>query len=94
VSEEYLRFEQDSLQEKIASGYVMDLFTRNGMKMDEVYTHTSTHTHSLSLSLSLTHTHMDWSAKDVCCACLLRERDAKDDKPCIERDCQSHISYI
>ncbi len=41
MSEEYLRFEQDSLLEKIASGYVMDLFTRNNMKMDEVHTHTS-----------------------------------------------------
>jgi hypothetical protein len=41
VSEEYLRFEQESLQEKIASGYVMDLFTRNGMKMDEVLTRTT-----------------------------------------------------
>ena len=41
MSEEYLRFEQESLQEKIASGYVMDLFTRNGMKMDEVLTRTT-----------------------------------------------------
>ena len=39
VSEEYLRFEQDSLQQKIASGRVLDLFARNNMQMDEVHAH-------------------------------------------------------
>ena len=36
VSDEYLTFEQEALDKKIASGSVLDLFKRNNMQMDEV----------------------------------------------------------
>jgi len=36
VSDEYLTFEQDALDNKIASGSVLDLFKRTNMQMDEV----------------------------------------------------------